>query len=372
MTQPPSYRHPHRHEISQADQSESKATSLKSDQSITDMNTSGIPMSPVLPSKISASKPLTLGSLRIVPLTSNRKSRKKPVVKMGVRELDKATVELREVDAGGQVPVLYAENRTKHYVLFIEGDQLIGAKQNRICNSTVLLRPKSQIQIPVSCVEEGRWTHISRNFSSSKFHASPKLRRQIAKTKETTRQHTDGRQAHSASQSQVWQHIIGFASQAGVNSQTMAMEDVYQARDQQFHEQLRNEHTVELGSTIIRDLSFACPKGSNGWILESPDGDISIDIFGTPKLCRWAWERIIRSAAIEATVYKKRVPAKSKPKFSLNNPKSIKKLLTSIQKSPLEKVIPVAAGVEQRFLNPNINGAYLTLDNRLVHLGLTV
>ena len=328
--------------------------------------------SPELPRKITTKDPIELGTIRITPLTSSRTLKKKASVKMGLRQVDKAAVVISEIDESGSVPFLHAENPTKHYMLFIEGDQLIGAKQNRVCNSTVLMQPNSTARLPVSCVEEGRWRHVSRHFGSSKFHASPALRRKITKTKEATRRDTQGRQVHSAHQGQVWSHIVGFAEQAGVQSKTMAVQDVYEAREIEMQNQLLENPTDVGKSEKPQNACIECPKGIHGWILETPDGGVSIDLFGTPKLCRQAWKRIIGSAAIEAMIYQKHSHSKLQSRSNLKSRKAVKQLINTIQKTPLERVEPVAAGIEQRFADTELSGAYLTLHNRVVHLGLTI
>ena len=50
-------------------------------------------------------------------------------------------------------------------VLILEGDELIGARQNRVANSSVLVPAGSEIILPVLCVERGRWSYRSLAFS---------------------------------------------------------------------------------------------------------------------------------------------------------------------------------------------------------------
>ena len=86
---------------------------------------------------------------------------------------------VEEVDEGGSVPDLLVENKGDVRVLFLEGEELIGAKQNRILNTSVLVAAHSKIKIPVSCVEQGRWRYKSRYFGSSGSHSPSKLRRAL-------------------------------------------------------------------------------------------------------------------------------------------------------------------------------------------------
>ncbi len=67
-----------------------------------------------------------------------------------------------EVSESGSVPQLAVSNPTDANVLLYDGEELLGAKQNRILNVTVLVPAQSTTPIPVSCVEEGRWSRRSR------------------------------------------------------------------------------------------------------------------------------------------------------------------------------------------------------------------
>jgi hypothetical protein len=54
------------------------------------------------------------------------------------------------------VPDLAVESKGNVRLLFIEGEELVGAKQNRILNTSVLIAAHTKPKIPVSCVEQGR------------------------------------------------------------------------------------------------------------------------------------------------------------------------------------------------------------------------
>src|ERR671930_1654670 len=73
-----------------------------------------------------------------------------------------------EVDAAGSVPELLAKNPLDANVLLYDGEELLGAKQNRILNVTVLVPAHAETRIPVSCVEQGRWAARSAGFASAR------------------------------------------------------------------------------------------------------------------------------------------------------------------------------------------------------------
>src|SRR5437764_8627775 len=85
-----------------------------------------------------------------------------------------------EIDEAGSVPELLARNPLDKNVLLYDGEELLGAKQNRILNVTVLVPAASEKEIPVSCVEEGRWSRRSEFFAAAPHTAYPELRRRKA------------------------------------------------------------------------------------------------------------------------------------------------------------------------------------------------
>jgi hypothetical protein len=49
----------------------------------------------------------------------------------------------------------------------VDGDELVGAKQNRILNLTILVGGEQKLVIPVTCVEQGRWRYRNPEFASA-------------------------------------------------------------------------------------------------------------------------------------------------------------------------------------------------------------
>jgi hypothetical protein len=89
---------------------------------------------------------------------------------------------ITEVTEGGSVPELKVVNKSDQKILLVDGEELVGAKQNRVLNTTILIAPKSETNIPVSCVEQGRWSYRSKHFGSQSRSMSANLRNRKSQT----------------------------------------------------------------------------------------------------------------------------------------------------------------------------------------------
>ena len=124
---------------------------------------------------VSVGSEMSFERLSVVPMTLSN-----PKLPMDCMTLDEAlssgNFEVMEVSEGGQVPELRVVNDGDTRVLLLDGEELIGAKQNRIINLTILVPARANVVIPVSCVEAGRWHRQSRRFAASRIRpvfASP-------------------------------------------------------------------------------------------------------------------------------------------------------------------------------------------------------
>ena len=76
-------------------------------------------------------------------------------------------LDIVEVDTEGSVPDLKVKNSSARMILILDGEKLVGAKQNRIVNTSILVMAKSSLIIPVSCVEKERASRM-RRYSAGK------------------------------------------------------------------------------------------------------------------------------------------------------------------------------------------------------------
>jgi hypothetical protein len=131
---------------------------------------------------------------------------------------------ITEVDAAGSVPELLASNPLEANVLLYDGEELVGAKQNRILNVTVLVPALSETRIPVSCVEEGRWSARSSFFAAAAHTAYPELRRRKAE-----RLSADPLTL-GAAQGEVWEEVRAKSARLRAHSATGAQADVFKEK----------------------------------------------------------------------------------------------------------------------------------------------
>src|SRR6185437_7800786 len=80
-----------------------------------------------------------------------------------VTEAEQATVPTLRVITTGDVPVL-----------IIDGEEVVGGNQNRVVNTSLLVPAPSKFDLPVSCVEHGRWSEARPAFEAGET-AYPRL-----------------------------------------------------------------------------------------------------------------------------------------------------------------------------------------------------
>jgi hypothetical protein len=321
-------------------------------------------------------KRIELKGLSVFPLYL--KSGLKVVVRSGLEMIDKGVVHVKEVSDAGSVPTLYVTNDCLHNVLFVEGDQLVGAKQNRMCNSSVLIAPNTFAEIPVSCVEQGRWHKKSEAFSSSSNTATPDMRKILKQSKRDARKafmllqqqadpstETAGvvqeqTAVHHASQGAVWGKVENMQSFHASPSPTSSMEDVFEAKR----------------GLIDRALQvFKYPQDARGWLI-AINGEIqTIELFGKKKLCEKAWKRAMRGCVLEAegTELQQQYDNKGKTlKFVRVQDKQVLQAVDRLSELTWERVVAVSAGEEYRGDEGTFIASQLHLDEKLVHLSAVV
>jgi len=138
-----------------------------------------------------------------------------------------AGVAVKEMEGRAQVNDLLVINPTDTPVLLFEGEEVLGAQQNRTFDTSVLVPARSQLQVPVSCVEAGRWDggRATEHFQPAPQAAYPELRRL---KNQAVRQSVAMGQEARADQGAVWAEVAARGHSMAAPAPTGAMHDVFE------------------------------------------------------------------------------------------------------------------------------------------------
>jgi hypothetical protein len=244
-----------------------------------------------------------------------------------------------EVSEAGSVPFLKVANEADRPLLLLDGEELIGAKQNRILNTTVLVGAHTEVTIPVSCVEQGRWGYRGRRFRPGGASLFASLRaKKVARVSESLRK---GR-GHRADQVEVWAQLACRASQLSVDSPTGAMRDVY-AR-----------HESDLAAAR---RALAPQPAQVGALVYLGSQWVGLDLLAGPRLFARAWPRLCAGYVADV------IGRKPEPWQRLE----AQAVLEALVGSQAERAPAVGLGEEYRLGSGGLTGAALVAQSRLVH-----
>lgn len=187
-----------------------------------------------------------------------------------------------EVSAGGTVPELKVVNSAPEAVLILDGEELAGAKQNRIVNTTILLRRQSETIIPVSCTEQGRWSSVSERFDDSGHIATHRVRG-AAKESVTANLKAGGR--FTSDQGAVWDNVSDVLAQCSVASPTGAMKDAFDRKAKDIDEYL---------------AKFTCLPGQKGLLVVIDGKAAGLDLLSLEGAYAVLHPKLVKSYAMEA------------------------------------------------------------------------
>ena len=188
-------------------------------------------------------------NMTVFPLMFSGKS--KLEYSMLGKALNEGHIVITEISENGSVPELKLINMSESYILLLDGQELEGAKQNRVLNTTLLIYPKSELTVPVSCTEQGRWNRVSDAFQESgKFLFRRARGNKMSSVHQSLRQG----QGYRSNQSEVWSDISRLHLRRNTHSPTSAMKDIYDNEKENLDEFLESFPTIEGQCGIIIGL----------------------------------------------------------------------------------------------------------------------
>ena len=223
--------------------------------------------------------PVISGGLALFPVFST--STPAPQYLTGPEADSAKLLSVGELEDGASVPTLLVENHGTDAVLLVEGETLVGARQNRTLNVSVLVGAGAKLEIPVTCVEAGRWGE-EHAMGRSGHHAPTDLRRVKSETVNLSR--AAGFDAY-ADQGAVWDRVHEYEATLSAPSSTSALDDVY----------------ARMGPELDTTIAALSPSPEQCGVVVAIGATVrGIDLFDKPSTLAAYWDGLVAGYAIDA------------------------------------------------------------------------
>jgi hypothetical protein len=228
--------------------------------------------------RASVGRPITRGGVSLFPIYIHGGGG----IDIGARPAD---VQITE-QGSAEVPTITVTNSGQRPALLVEGETVTGGQQNRVLNVSVLVPGGATINVPVSCVEAGRWNGRSA-FERGRTFAPRRVRRVKNMTVSDSVKRGGTK---SSDQGAVWNSIDYELDRLKVDSST------------------RSIHASELLFEADSSLAIAAQElvgvgplpGQCGIVLGHGKRIVAAEIFATPELLAANWEALVRAALLDA------------------------------------------------------------------------
>jgi hypothetical protein len=257
--------------------------------------------------------------------------------------LRRELVEVTEVSEGGSVPNLFVNNKADRDVIIVDGELLVGAKQNRVVNTTIVVPAHTSVEIPVTCVEQGRWRYTSRGFTSGDSHSYSSLRSLKHRTVTDSLRSTG---SYTSDQSSIWGDIEAKMDRMASPSPTMSLSDVYESS-------VSREDEAQLEEEVKSQ------PGQVGYFAYVREGFAGGDVFGSSELCRAKLSKLLRGHYLD-----------SLDTFIEFPRLTVEQVLGQLRDANPEQFASVGKGSELRFEAAGVQGACKLVDETIPHLAV--
>ena len=158
------------------------------------------------------------GSIEFQPLKFLFKNKTKNLKSID-QLFDEDLVSVEEIGVDGRVGEVNVKNYSKDFLFVTDGEAIVGAKQNRIAERSVVVAPYFSQRIPVKCVEQYRWGYKEgTEFAKSDFVLHPKAREEKAELLK--------KGENNKIQNAVWDNIECLSAKHEVECNSMNLGDI--------------------------------------------------------------------------------------------------------------------------------------------------
>jgi hypothetical protein len=287
------------------------------------------------------SPPIEVGDLTFVSLLAGRHGPAADLLEDG---LPRGRTVITEVSEAGRVDRIRVRHAGPRPLLLLDGEEIVGAKQNRMLNATFLVATGTQVDLPVSCVERGRWRSESESFRTTSRTATSNIRstklHRVAQSLATAG-------TYDADQRAVWSGVATFLGRTRSTSATASLSDGVSAREPDIESRLGQ-------------LARLAPEADQIGLAALRGGKLlSIDLFGGTDLYRRCWRKIAKGLFAE-------VFADSVSRCT-DSSQVVQAALDTAAGAPLERTQPPGMGHTLRIISRHISGLALAHGGQLFH-----
>jgi hypothetical protein len=247
------------------------------------------------------------------------------------------------VNEAGQVSALNVVVTGAVPVLLLDGEELVGARQNRVVNLTILAPPQRATVIPVSCVESGRWHHVSRGFVSAPRAQFAEGR--SARIQQVTASLT-GPGSRASDQGEVWSRISEKSARLSAESETSAMSALF--------EKLETPLEAFVAAFSPVDHQVGAMFFING-------AQVGLELFDAASTWRKLAPKLVRGYAVDAIDRRGR-PSRTRP------PRAANVFAHTVGSTPASVFPAIGEGTDVRLTGTDVAGAALVAGGRVIHL----
>jgi hypothetical protein len=286
------------------------------------------------------SEPVSHGLLHVFPLRGDTHEER------DIWLLDDAlwagTLHIEELHDAGSVPELRVVNEGALRVLILEGDELVGARQNRVVNSSVLVDAGSELVLSVSCVERGRWSYRSRAFAPTTGSPHLTLRRLTTRSVHDSPRRGRG---HRSDQHGVWREVDRKARLHRVASPTCALQDSWSHLSER----------LDAFGKLAREL----PVGTSGVVVAIGERLALLEVLAGPCTFARVFRKLLSGYAFESV-------GLDRP-YGTPDTRDVRNFIEDAANAAHEEHQAVGAGRDLRFEGDGISGYALIGEAGVLH-----
>jgi hypothetical protein len=253
-------------------------------------------------------------------------------------------LEVKETDVVSNLKFINKSKDTK--ILIIEGEVVKGGRQNRVINVTMILDEDSEVIVPTSCVEQGRWSG-GKTFDADAY-ITPTLYGNLSNSVNLTMSSSRGSaMMYNSDQSSLWGAADTFLCAAATHSDSNDFTKAYEANEEKI-----NDYWNKLKSMFKDYAGIAAVIGKK----------LIFSIADSKEFFMPQFEKLLRSYILEA------LTVENKIKLSVEE---VAKHLDDLLNAKNELFdSPNKIGKIIKFSASDIIGSAFMFNDRVVHLSV--